>query len=98
MRLGAEAMPVVVERLQEIGRYIIGGNKTEDAMATVQAATPVLVAQTQAQILWYPLNSHTLYDGDVAAIFVRCSWHTPPFTSSFALCVCCHSHLAFLPP
>ena len=70
MRSGTESMPVVVDRLREIGSYIIG-NKTEAAPATVQAAAPVLVAETQAEILWYPLNSHTLYDGDVAAIFVR---------------------------
>ena len=70
MRSGGESMPIVVDRLREIGGYILG-SKTGAAPATVQAAAPVLVAETQSEILWYPLNSHTLYDSDVAAIFVR---------------------------
>jgi hypothetical protein len=39
--------------------------------ASVRGAVPVLVAATQTQILWYPLNSATLNADGVSAILMR---------------------------
>ena len=78
MRLGAEAMPAVGELLRRIGASILANGTAAPRAAVVRAGAPVLVAETQQDILWYPLNSHTLTSGNgvagtarAAAILVR---------------------------